>query len=69
MIKTKSRKSLLIHSIDKVSDLENRADLAFLQEKELQELHKKFFSLEDSIFHYFESILDISIKEVIRTLF
>lgn len=65
----RSRKSILLNSIDKISDLENHADLVYLKEKELQELHKKLYSLEESISSYFEYILNTSIKEVDNSLF
>jgi hypothetical protein len=67
MKKLKSGKSILVNSLDNLTDnnIDTRnADLNYLKENEFQELQKRFFNMEDCISQYFEFILNTSIKEV-----
>ena len=67
MKKLNNKKSLLLSSTDNLADPNSdtrNADLNYLKEKELQELQKRFYNLEDSIAQYFDHILNTSIKEV-----
>lgn len=64
MKKPTSYKSLFISSIDRIPESESHADMAYLKDKEIQELTRKLFVIEDVISKYYEHILNTSIKEV-----